>query len=390
MLALASSLLWYGALMNRIAAKDWEFIKAHSSARFFPVASYWWGNYFYFEKMDPASAIANYGEAVSRYSLFMDAWLDLAKAELSRGNVAEARRIISLTSPLIAEASYWKWKEILLAYDLQDEESFASDFNFILTRMPYRVQEACDLSRRFWGSWSGVAPHVSAQNRPVFISVLMTAKAVDEVFSVWEMMKADRDPLDKGLMLQICDFALNNGYVRQAKDVWNVWQPGEHFGVYDGGFDMPPVNRGFGWRIDRDAKVDIERTGVERYKGKHSLRIHFPGMANVSFYNVSQIVPVTPGGKYSLTFAHKSNNITTDQGVFLYVQGFRCEMAPVASRPILGTNPWEVERLDFAVPDSCEAVLLQVLRPESLKIDNRISGDYWLGSVELHLSPEKG
>ena len=389
MLALGGSLIWYGVFMNRISARDWEFVKRHPSARFFPVVSYWWGNQVYYDNMDAAAAAANYWEAISRYSLFMDAWLDLAKVELSRGNEAEARRIVSLTAPRLAQTSYWKWKELLLAFDLDNETDFSSVFNFILTSLPYRVQEACDLALRYWGSWSGIASHISSENGAVFMRVLMRAGVVDEVLSFWEVMKAGQESIDKRLMLDTCEFALNNGYVSKAKGIWNAWGGGP-LGVYDGGFELQPTNDGFGWRIAKHAQVDVGRTRIEQRNGKYSLHIHFLGTANVSFYNVSQIVPVKPGGTYSLSFARKSQDITTDQGVFLQVSSYKCEMPLIKSRPMIGTNPWEIEKLEIAVPDSCEALLLQVCRSESLKVDNRISGDYWLDEVQLHEETHNG
>ena len=104
-------------------------------------------------------------------------------------------------------------------------------------------------------------------------------------------------------------------------------------------------------------------------------------MSNSATY--SGIIPVRPDTGYWLRFALKSRDLTTDQGIFVEIGGYGCEEFTVSSRPVLGTSPWTEEELEFVTPAGCEAVLLRVCRRESLKFDNRISGDYWLDAVEL-------
>jgi hypothetical protein len=58
-------------------------------------------------------------------------------------------------------------------------------------------------------------------------------------------------------------------------------------------------------------------------------------------------------------------------------------MTLLEGRVVTGTTSWEAETLDFSVPSDCEAIWVQVCRAESLKFDNKISGDYWLDGVEL-------
>jgi hypothetical protein len=65
------------------------------------------------------------------------------------------------------------------------------------------------------------------------------------------------------------------------------------------------------------------------------------------------------------------------------VGGFKDEKFNAASEQVIGESPWKEEKMEFATPAGCEAVVLGVRRNESLKMDCKISGDYWLGPVEL-------
>lgn len=381
--AIAGILLWYAVIVNRVVAKDWELIEKRPSAMLFPEVVYWWGNYFYYAKLDVDGAAQQYRTAIRKQPLQIDAWLDLAKVEMVRGNKAEAHRIVSDAAPKIAQVSYWKWKELLLAYDLQDEEYFAACYNFILGRLPNRVKEACDLALRFWGGWNGVMPHVTGPNRPALMRELMAEKALDDVISLWHLMQRDSELPDEKLLLDICDFTLRNGRIREAKAMWGALQGWEQTGIYDGGFENQPSNAAFGWRFSKHQQVEIGRSDRVRISGERALHLHFKGTENVSFSQISQAAPVKPRGTYRLTFVHRSQNITTDQGVFIRVSGYQCNMTSLKSRPITGTTPWEAETLNFSVPGDCEAILVQVCRTESLKFDNKISGDYWLDGVEL-------
>ena len=168
-----------------------------------------------------------------------------------------------------------------------------------------------------------------------------------------------------------------------AKDVWAAWRDDGKQTIYDGGFELKPTNSGFGWFLERNSDVLIERSTENCFDGRYCLHLRFLGMKNVDFMHVSQLIPVKPGKVYRLGFAHRSQGLTTDQGVFLDVGGHNCAGLRVQSKPVLGTTLWTREEMTVPVSDGCEAVRLLVRRKESLMFDSKISGDYWLDGLEL-------
>ena len=152
LVGMSGALCWYGVGANRLAVKDLAFIKDHFQS-LQPFANAWLlrGNLSYYMDLDPQAAAASYRQAIARQPLLIDAWLNLAKAELAAGREDETRRILQTLSPFISHVSTWKWQEFLLARDLQDEELFSAAFNFILVRLPHRAKGACLIAKGFLG-----------------------------------------------------------------------------------------------------------------------------------------------------------------------------------------------------------------------------------------------
>lgn len=384
LIVLSGVLWWYGVSANRLAVRDLTFLKDHFRL-IQPFADAWLlrGNLAYYVDLDPQTAAANYRQAIARQPVMIEAWLNLAKVELAGGREQEARWILQTLSPFISHVSTWKWQELLLARDLREEALFSATFNFILARLPRRTAEACFLAKGFWGGSQAVIPHVAEENQVVFLNELMKAKEVEASLALWRGMEGGRFPPVKDLRLRFCQFLLSNDRLIEAKVVWGTWRDDGKQTVYDGGFEVELTNRGFGWQFARTPEVLIERSTENPFEGIYSLHLRFMGTKNVSFGEVSQVIPVDPGGVYRLKFARRSSGLTTDQGVRLEVAGYECQGLSVKSEPVLKRTPWIREELAVTVPAGCEAITLVVHRNESLMFDSKISGDYWLDAVEL-------
>ncbi|MGA7877609.1 MAG: hypothetical protein WCA08_18255 [Desulfoferrobacter sp.] len=383
LLAISIALAWYAVCSNRIAAKDLTFIADHDSTALFAAALLLKGNHAYYDQLNPGKAIQYYRKAVSHQPLFIPAWLALARTELAQGEAGKAGQVSNTLEDAISSVSTWKWQEMLLAYDLRDEEYFRSCFNFVLNRLPNRISDACYLASQFWGSYAAAIPQLTPANQSVYLDQLMKIREVDAAVSLFDSMQGSGNAIEQDTRLRFCQFLINNDRLGEAKKVWRSSTGNAIPSVQNGSFENEPMNQAFGWRLNNCREADVRCTSEAAFEGAGSLQIHFRGTNNVNFYHVSQIVPVDPGASYTLRFAQKSRGLTTDQGVFVEVSGYRCKGLYAASTPATGTSPWIEEELSFQVPSDCEAALIRVRRKESLKFDNKISGDYWLDAVRL-------
>lgn len=383
LLGMAGAFLWYALFTARIGVDDRHFLTKHDSAGLLADAWLLRGDLNYYEYLDASAGARCYREAVRRNPLLVDAWLALAEAEIAQGHAEESKRILTDLAPVLSEVSTWKWKEFQLAGEIHDEQYFSECLNFILTRVPHRAQEACNIALNFWGSWEETFLHLLPESHRPFLVELIKAREVEAASVLWDKMVQSSLTTDGETTLLFCEFLMGNEMIPKAKDVWKVWNGAEGQGVYDGGFEEEPLQKGFGWRFIKQSDVTVERSSQSPHSGDHCLHLRFHGNKNVSFFHALQVVPVEPEQEYRLKFVQKSRNLTTDQGVSVQVKGYGCDGLWARSEPLKGSSSWTNGELQFTVPNTCEAVILRVVRKESLRFDNKISGDYWLDAVEL-------
>lgn len=382
-LCTAGILFAYGSAMYRLQERDHDFIERSPLATLLSEARLIHGNLHYYREEQFAEAADCYRMAIFAEPSFMDGWIGLAKAELAGGRQEEARRIMASVSPALAHVSTWKVDELSLGMELQDESSVEACLTYILAHLPHHARESCLLAAEFWDGWEEVVPHVGPEGFEPFLKELMNAKQPQAALLLWERMhQADPAP-DENTRLRFCQFLLDSGRIQQAREVWCGLKSDGCRGIHDGGLELPPLNTAFGWRLGHHPEVLVERTTKAPFEGNWCLHLRFSGRKNLAFGQILQIIPVEPGRKCSLRFARKSRNLTTDQGVFLEVAGYRCEGLRVVSQPLAGSSEWVKEEMEVPVPEACEAVALVARRKESLKLDNKISGEYWLDSVVL-------
>lgn len=377
----ACFLFWYSVCTFRLSGENPAGLPG-GSARFFPEALVLTGNGKYLA-LDPAGAAECYRRAIAAEPSIVDAWIGLARTEIANGKEDEARRVLGIISPAIASIGTWKCREMLLALYLKDRPYFETCFNFILTFLPHHTDEACWISASFFGGWDKTVSHVLPANRPAFLREIIWREKPDAVVILLETIEKEGPPLGRDDQLQLCDFLISNGRLKEAKRVWTAWRKGGTSLIDDGKFEAEPLNKAFGWRAAQSEGATVERASRPPCPDTPCLHIHFSGLENPGRDLVSQVVPVRPGAKYRLEFRRRGSGLTTDRGVFVAVGEPKGEKYLAASEPVTGDVPWEKEELEFGAPEGCEAVTLHVRRDESLRMDNRISGDYWLREVEM-------
>jgi hypothetical protein len=313
----------------------------------------------------------------------MDSWIELARAEPAEGGEETARRILAMLSTTLAQVSTWKMDELELGMELKDDPSIAACLTYILVHLPHHRQDATRMAAEFWGSWEEVVHHVGPEGWGPLLGELMQTRERQAALMLWEKMQRGPSLPEESSRLRFCQFLLDLGDVRNAREVWCGSKSYGCRGPHDGGLELAPLEAAFGWRLGGNRDVIVERTTEAPFEGNWCLHLRFSGTRNLALGRVLQVIPVESGRTCRLRFARKSRNLSTDQGVFLEVAGYRCDGLRVQSPPLAGSSEWVREELELPVPEGCEAVTLSVRRNESLKLNNKISGDYWLDGVEM-------
>ncbi|MCB2148587.1 MAG: hypothetical protein KQI81_19065 [Deltaproteobacteria bacterium] len=346
-----------------------------------PEAQYAHGMHAWLQQQ-PERAARFFRQAVSQDVLFFDAWLRLAETEAAAGRNEKARAILAFTAGMTDQVFRWKWSQMVLARELGMEKYLYRNTNYLLSRKVLE-QDALQLLHTHLG---GEAPAVLAvlepENRAAYLDWLMRWGLTDESLTVWQAMTAGAEP-DRETALRVAHFLVVHKRIAESMDIWRKYTG--ICGLTNPGFEAEITGLGFDWYHwgEKDGNWDLKRVETEAVEGNYALKITFNGHKNISFQHLHQIFEVTPQEKYRLTYAWKSNWITTDEGPFVEVVGYDQQGLYRAGPMITGTQGWQEESIEFEVPADCHAAVVRLRRRTSMRFDAKIRGTVWLDNFRL-------
>ncbi len=153
--------------------------------------------------------------------------------------------------------------------------------------------------------------------------------------------------------------------------------------VWNGSFELPISNTGLGWRTGTRKGIRSYSDRENCFAGLSCLRLEFDGTEILAAVGLEQTVSVQPSRAYRLSFSSRSQGLSTDQGLFLAVTDRAAGDRLVSTEPISGTSPWRYHEATFETGEGTSELSIQVQRTRSLRLDNRLSGIFWLDDVSL-------
>ena len=383
LIGLSSWLLIHNWQHRTIFQKDYAF-QAEEQHKFkhFPKALYDIGLKFWFDN-DSTTAALFFREAVKRDSLFVDAWLKLAQAEMVLGNPDEARNILQFLDMMTRNIFRWKWEQTLLASELGMKEVFFHNINFAV-KHGKKVQDAFQLFDGYVDKNVSRAIEVlDTDNLIPYLEWMIRWGRVDDAEIVWQKIMSSGSQ-NEDIRLKYIHFLVGQKKVKQAADIRGQ-RVGDSNSMTNPGFENEITNRGFDWRYtaNQKGKWTIRQTLSGAFSGEHCLRIRFEGKENISFGHLYQIVPIESMTPYRLIYHWRSRDLTTDQGPFVDVYGYDCKGYFANGPMMLGTHGWQKQDIEFTVPEDCHAVVVRLHRRPSHRFDNKIEGRLWLDDFRL-------
>ena len=150
----------------------------------------------------------------------------------------------------------------------------------------------------------------------------------------------------------------------------------------NGDFERPLTPSPLDWRLASSPAYSIRLAEGEGFEASAALRIDFKGTENLNFSGVRQQVVVEPGLEYELSFRLRSEDLTTEQGIYLEVVEAAGSRRLMETEPILGTTSWTAYGGKFFLADG-STVWIRLRRQPSRRIDNLFRGHIWLDHVRL-------
>jgi hypothetical protein len=384
LVVLGGWMFYFNWLQRPIHYRTYNFSNEEAQRlRPFARAQYAHGLHAWFQN-EPETAAGFFRQAVIQDPFFMDAWLKLAEAEATMGHAERSRDILKFTSGLTEGVFRWKWPQILLARELGMDEILYRNTNYLLSRRLLTQDTLQLLHLQFGGDVTAVVTVLYPDNLLLYLDWLMRWGMTDNTLVVWQKIRKNGKP-DTETGLQYAHFLLGEKRVAESISIWQEYLSLD--GVTNAGFENEITQRGFDWRHwgDKDGNWTIERVNQGAQEGKYALRISFAGRQNIAFQNIYQIVPVTPLKRLRLSYAWKSQGITTDQGLFVEIVGYDQKGLSQSGPMITGTHNWHEESIEFRPPAGCRAAVVRLRRRPSHRFDSKIKGTFWLDNFRLEI-----
>ena len=102
--------------------------------------------------------------------------------------------------------------------------------------------------------------------------------------------------------------------------------------------------------------------------------VSFDGKENVDYASLAHWVPTTKGQSYKLTFWMKTEAISTNEGVYVDVDGHPCDKQ-------VGTTYWRQFTIPFVA--NADLVTITLRRTPSQKFDNLLKGKVWVDAFDV-------
>lgn len=344
-----------------------------------------------YDNNDPDGSIRYFLKSLRLNPTDSKAWLELARSFIEKGNNDKASYALMRAIRMDGKSPDVIWEAGLLSLMNGNNEDASRLLRRYLSMMPSEQDKLYSILFTI-GADSDFIIRSLLPNQYEFykryLYFLIRNRLTKEAIDLWPLIR-DMDP-ERELYIRYCDFLIQSGYAEKATDLWEdfikrfeIKKEGTDNIIWNGDFEYKPEGGCFDWRIGKSEGVkvfidrDISRTG------ESSLTINFNGQTNPDISVASQVVSVKQGKRYRVTSYVRTENITTKNGVFMYINGHNCGLSYLRTEPLIGTNLWKRLDIEFKVPFGCDAVQVGIRRERSEKFDNKISGDAWIDSISM-------
>jgi len=351
---------------------------------------------FDFEHSDLPLAISYYQRAISINPASPFYWMDLASAYETAGNIAQAEQAYRKARqfyPVSAEAA-WRFGNFLLRQGRTPQA-----FPQIREAVVIDPKLAALAVSRAWRSTQDVEQILSSvlpDNQDVnWAAAQFFVQEREPVpgMAVWKRITAHHASFPASNAFPLLDMLIETGMRDDAQVVWKEAlvaagipervNTGSSL-ISNGGFEQPPLNGGFDWRI---VPVEGAKMGWDEqivHSGKRSLRVDFDGSANVDFQSLWEYVPVEPATLYRLSAFFRTENLSTDSGIRFEIRdGSRPGNTARWTENLLGTHPWGEADAEFATGPDTKHLKIVLRRIRSEKLANKLRGMAWVDDVAL-------
>ena len=347
---------------------------------------------------DLRDAAANYRLVLSKNPMDAAAWDGLAKVESKLGDENAHSAVLRGWIQAIPHSPRASWALAnLLVRQGKTQES-----------LPYFRRAAADeaslrepvfeLSGKLLDDpqqiLTELVPDDAASLQQYFFFLIDRKNLLAEAEPVWRKVLQRQGEMAIPVGIQYVERLAAAGLGTEAERVWTEISPESNASqlenrerIQNGDFEKSLRNGGLEWQLTPAAGYKFSLDDFQAHSGSRSLRLSFDGTTNPEFSALRQWVIVEPDTDYDFTAAIKTQNLTTNNGIFFSLLDFRSAAGTTnQTSPQSGSVPWTEERLQIHTGPQTRVLLLSVRRQLSTKLDNLLRGEVWIDAISLRPS----
>jgi tetratricopeptide (TPR) repeat protein len=387
--------VYYADLGTRLGYETAARLEPRDANNWYRLGRYW---QYTLDEPNAPNAIQDYRHTLLLNPVSADAWLDLATAYESEGDLRDARDAFLQAKrayPLSAAVS-WRYGNFLLRQD-EIPQAFA-EIRRAAFADPQRSAEAFSRCWRVDPDANAILDSVLPPDRDGYLEVIRelgTQGQLAAALIVWQRLVSIHPAMKLSDAIPFSDLLIQNRQISDARRVWNdalrlsntptnIDVPGSV--LWDGGFETGVRGGAFAWAFAvPSGGVQTILDSRQKHSGKYSLRLSFDGRHNVNFAGVCNNAEVRPETNYHLSAWVRTQALTTDQGIRLALNSYSDSHAAdsIVTPDVQGTQAWTRIESPWTSGKDVRYARVCVVRSTSGKFDSQISGSAWVDDVAL-------
>jgi len=353
------------------------------------------GNHLFFAAQDGTSSIAEYQVAVRLNPHVAHYWLDLARAQLAAGNVAQTRAALAHAVAADPRTPDVLWEAANDYLVVGATEQALPYIRTVLEFEPSRTSSAMTLCWRMLGDVNLMLTQALPPRPNVYLAFMKMLLSEDEATAaarVWSALLTLRQQAAADSAFFYIQYLIEHHEPARAASAWRElphlapkmqrYMPSDNL-VVNGRFTEDFLNAGFDWRYQQIPHVNVTLDDGRR-EGQRSLAVAFDG-DTVNQTGVYQFIPLEPDTRYEFSAWVRSDNVLGVTGPRLAIQDAYGSDVFVQTDAVLGTTAWEELKAEFTTPHGASLGTVKIAVADS----THVAGTLWMTDLRLTKLPVK-
>jgi len=306
-------------------------------------------------------------------------WLELSKYYEQTGDTARSRQAMQMALEKDPNYAQTHWPAANLYIRLKDLQPADLELRRTADLDVSYVEQVLDLGWHFYQNPRKIldtyVPDTKAANL-IALNYFVDRRDRGGAALAWDRLRTFRTTARE--RFPYIDHLVSIGMPHTAWEIFSSASKGDTSGFFNPGFETDLMNGGFDWRFTSWENARARRDSLVVKDGFASFLVTFNGKENVDYSHLWHWLPVRKGASYNLRFWMKTEGVSTDEGMFVEVDGRTSEKQT-------GSNEWTEFNIPFRA--TTELVTVRLRRVPSKKLENLLMGKVWVDAFSLRDGP---